>query len=55
MNIAYICDRQLCPECSWPECTHTIDIEHAANFKPLDEKNHDYYWEVDMNDEPKAN
>lgn len=31
-EVAYICDRRKCPSCSYPECMHTIDIAHAANF-----------------------
>lgn len=30
--VAYICDRKQCNNCSFPECRHTFDINHAANF-----------------------
>lgn len=33
-KIFYICDRKKCKRCN-PECKHTSDIIHAANFKPL--------------------
>lgn len=39
-RILYICDRRKCNNCSM-ECTHTTDIEHAVNFKNID----DYYME----------
>lgn len=31
--IFYICDKKKCEVC-YPECKHTSDITHAANFKP---------------------
>lgn len=31
--ILYICDQKKCEVCN-PECKHTSDITHAANFKP---------------------
>lgn len=34
-EIAFICDRLACENCS-PECKHTFDIQHAANFEKLD-------------------
>lgn len=34
-KIFYICDRKKCKRCN-PECKHTSDIIHAANFKSLD-------------------
>lgn len=32
-TIAYICDRKQCANCSYPECRHTTNIEHAVNYK----------------------
>lgn len=32
-KIFYICDKKKCEVC-YPECKHTSDITHAANFKP---------------------
>ena len=31
-NVAYICDRKQCENCSFPICYRTLDINHAANF-----------------------
>ena len=31
-KIAYICDRRACETCSYPNCIHTFDISHAADF-----------------------
>lgn len=39
VKVAYVCDRKACAGCSImpnPECSHTIDIRHAVNFKKLD-------------------
>lgn len=36
-NIAYICDRKACEYCDGLDCHHTFEIEHAVNFKKLDE------------------
>lgn len=30
--ILYVCDRKACKDCS-PDCNHTSNINHAANFK----------------------
>lgn len=30
-KVFYLCDRRACARCS-PECKHTTDIRHAANF-----------------------
>lgn len=30
-KVFYLCDRRACEKCS-PECRHTTDIRHAANF-----------------------
>ena len=32
-KILYICDRRACHNCSYPNCAHTSDINHAVNFK----------------------
>lgn len=32
-NIAYICNRKRCGDRCSAECTHTTDINYAANFK----------------------
>ena len=32
MDIHYICDRKACDNCSYPECKHTEDINHAVHF-----------------------
>ena len=31
-DVRYICDRRACVNC-YPECKHTDDIRHAANFE----------------------
>ena len=31
-NIAYICDRRACIDCTNDDCTHTTNIDHAKNF-----------------------
>lgn len=31
-EIAYICNRERCPDCSWPRCTLTTNIRFAKNF-----------------------
>ena len=41
-EILFICDRQKCKKCSFPDCKHTRDINHAANFKTREE---DFYIE----------
>lgn len=37
--VAYLCDRQACETCSYPDCKHTTDIDHAVNFVCVDKKN----------------
>ena len=51
-RVAYVCDRNECEQCSYPECRHTTDIFHAKNFEqfrcdaltdgPFMEKENDY-------------
>mgnify|MGYP004457703805 FL=1 len=46
VKVAYVCDRKACNGCSVtqnPECSHTLDINHAVNFKKFDDK---HYMEV---------
>lgn len=47
--VFYICDRNACNPCDNPDCKHTLDIQHAKNFKSNAElgKNNGYhdYWE----------
>lgn len=33
-NILFLCDRKACEECSYPQCRHTPELEHARNFAP---------------------
>lgn len=33
-KVFYLCDRRACERCH-PECSHTADIRHAANFSVL--------------------
>lgn len=35
MKIAYLCDRHECEFCDNPECDHTVNIDHAVNFKKV--------------------
>lgn len=39
-RVLYLCDRRACDHCS-PECEHTPDIRHAANFTVSSVKNPD--------------
>lgn len=32
-SVAFVCDRKQCENCSFPQCVHTTDIEHAVNFE----------------------
>ena len=34
--VVYICDRRKCENCNYPECKHTFDIKHAANFELME-------------------
>lgn len=51
----FLCDRKRCPNCSYPECKHTTDFNHAKNkdkmmrFKLMKNKYNDesQYWEVE--------
>ena len=50
----YLCDQKKCKDCSYPECKHTDNINHAKNkkghvFKPDKDisKNRITYWEVE--------
>lgn len=36
MKIAYICDRKRCEYCD-EICNHTTDIEHAVNFRKVED------------------
>ena len=45
--VHYICDRRACNECTNPDCNHTSDIQHAANF----EKIGDAYFEKEKPEE----
>ena len=31
-NILFLCDRKACEKCSYPQCRHTPELEHARNF-----------------------
>ena len=33
-NILFICDRPACAKCSYPQCRHTQEVEHARNVAP---------------------
>lgn len=33
-NILFLCDRKACEKCSYPQCRHTPELEHARNFAP---------------------
>lgn len=33
-NILFLCDRKACEKCSYPQCRHTPELEHASNFAP---------------------
>ena len=33
-NILFLCDRKACEKCSYPQCRHTLELEHAKNFAP---------------------
>lgn len=48
-NVAYLCDRLACPDCSYPECKHTTDISHAVNFTVMrsDGENSNKYMEME--------
>lgn len=46
-TVHYICDRRACEECTNPDCNHTSDIQHAANF----EKIGDAYFEKEKPEE----
>ena len=35
MKIVYLCDRHECEFCDNPECDHTVNIDHAVNFKKV--------------------
>ena len=38
--VAYVCDRQACGDrCTYPECRHTTDVNHAVNFFCIDTVN----------------
>lgn len=37
-NIAYICDRRACIDCTNDDCMYTTNIDHAKNFKCEDGK-----------------
>ena len=45
IKILYLCDRLKCENCSYPNCKHTSDITHAANFKNKIENENGYYFE----------
>lgn len=32
MKLLYLCDRKKCENCSYPECKHTTDTNHAVNY-----------------------
>ena len=48
-NVAYICDRKQCEDCSFPLCDRTLDINHAVNFAKYDK----YYLEYRRPDEER--
>lgn len=48
-NVAYICDRKQCEDCSFPLCDRTLDINHAVNFAKYDK----YYLEYRRSDEER--
>ena len=33
-KLLFLCDRKACSKCSYPQCKHTQDLEHARNFAP---------------------
>ena len=38
-GVAYICDEKACESCNhgsvWAPCYHTVDVNHAVNFKEI--------------------
>ena len=34
-QVAYLCDRLACSDCSGDDCHHTTDINHAVNFRSI--------------------
>ena len=55
-KILYLCDEQQCSNCSQTPCHHTMDINHAKNFKKIADGK--YMEQVDairrLNDENKV-
>lgn len=51
-HVFYICDRQKCPRCSYPECKHTADVKHAKNFQYGFQS--EAFWEIDTITEEDA-
>lgn len=43
-DIAFVCDGKECESCSFPECMHTTNVDHAKNFK----KEGDKYFENNL-------
>lgn len=32
-NILFLCDQKRCHECYYPDCKHTIRIDHSKTYK----------------------
>jgi len=55
MAVIYLCDKKACDKCSYPECKHTFNIDHAKNFDSYrhNDANQDY-WEQESSLYPKV-
>lgn len=50
-SVAYICDRDKCDICPGEGCRHTTDIDHALNFKKVEDEKymeHDLYRNINF-------
>ena len=50
-SIIFLCDRKACPDCSYPECKHTSNIEYAKNFKKHFARTGSFFAETEHSEE----
>lgn len=32
-NVFFLCDQKQCPDCSYPECKHTIRLDYSKTYR----------------------
>lgn len=53
-RIIFLCNRKACPNCIYPECKHTSNIEYAKSFEKHFARTGDFFWEMEHPEETET-